>query len=190
MDELKFRNLRADEISPRIGQVGEGWATLLLYKTSRVDVDILNETFGKNWQVDYKEIKGNLYAGISVWNDNNLQWITRWSCGTESNVEAAKGEDSDAFKRSAFRWGIGLALYSTPTIFIRANDHYIVDSKGRPSYKNHFEVTKIEYGSDGKICLLEIYNTKLRKLVFSWKNEEALLAKSQEVRNKLTQQNG
>ena len=64
-----MRLLRADEIEVRVGTIGQGksggYATLLLYKDARTDMQMLDETFGAmNWQKDYKEIKGNLYCGI------------------------------------------------------------------------------------------------------------------------------
>ena len=82
-----MRTLRADEIEVRVGQVGlnkntnKGYATLLLYKTSRTDMQILDEVFGAmNWQKDYKEIKGNLYCGVGVWDDQKNEWIWKWDC--------------------------------------------------------------------------------------------------------------
>ena len=63
-----MRPLRADEIEVRVGQVYEKGVSMLLYKNARTDMQILDETFGQmNWQKDYKEIKGNLYCGIGIW---------------------------------------------------------------------------------------------------------------------------
>ena len=36
---MKFRDLTANEIDVRVGQVGDGYCTLLLYKDARVDMD-------------------------------------------------------------------------------------------------------------------------------------------------------
>ena len=124
-----MRLLRADEIEVRVGTIGQGksggYATLLLYKDARTDMQMLDETFGAmNWQKDYKEIKGNLYCGIGVWDEEKKQWIWKWDCGTESNVEKAKGEASDAMKRACFNvgdgkggGGIGRELYTAPAIY-------------------------------------------------------------------------
>ena len=49
----KFRDLRADEIECRIGQIGkeDKGLSLLLYKDARCDMAILDETVGTlNWQ--------------------------------------------------------------------------------------------------------------------------------------------
>ena len=54
-----FRDLTAKEIDVRVGQIGEGYCTLLLYKDARVDMDILDETVGfQNWQRRHYEVKG------------------------------------------------------------------------------------------------------------------------------------
>lgn len=124
-----MRTLKADEIEVRIGQVGQGknggYASLLLYKNARTDMQILDETFGAmNWQKDYKEIKGNLYCGIGIWDADKAQWIWKWDCGTESNTEKEKGEASDAMKRACVNvsdnkgGGIGRELYTAPAIFL------------------------------------------------------------------------
>lgn len=184
--KLEFRNLRADEIECRVGQCSAKGLTLLLYKTSRVDVEILNEKYEKLWAVDYKEIKGNLFAGIRIWDKETEQWITRWSCGTESNMEKAKGEDSDALKRSGFRWGIGLALYSAPFIWISANKCEIINKNGKYTTYDKFVVEKISYDENGKIDGLSIVNLgsgfeKKHKRVFTMLPEKAEGEKKQEI---------
>ena len=63
----KFRLLNENDIEVRVKKVTEKGAVALLYKTARVDMDILDETVGpENWTDDYKEIKGNLYCGIGI----------------------------------------------------------------------------------------------------------------------------
>lgn len=114
-----MRALNANEIDVRVGQVGENYVSLLLYKDARVDRQILDEEFGiYGWQCDYKELKGNMYCGIGVYDSNMNQWVWKWDCGVESQTEREKGEASDAFKRAGFRWGIGIELYSSPRIYL------------------------------------------------------------------------
>lgn len=85
-------------------------ATIVAYIDSRDVMNILDEVVGKeNWESDYKEIKGNLYAGIGIYINN--KWVWKWDCGTESSTEKQKGEASDAFKRAGVKWGIGRFLY-------------------------------------------------------------------------------
>lgn len=120
----KFRDLRADEIECRIGQVnkqGKG-LSLLLYKDARCDMAILDETVGTlNWQREHYEVKGNMYCRVSIWDAEKNTWVWKSDCGTESNTEAQKGEASDSFKRACVNWGIGRELYTSPFIWISAN---------------------------------------------------------------------
>lgn len=118
-----MRKLRSDEIDVKIKQVFEKGVVCLLYKTARVDMAILDETYGAmNWQTDYKTVKDNLYCGIGVFDETKSQWVWKWDCGIESRADGEgnekKGEASDSFKRAGFKWGIGVELYSSPFIFI------------------------------------------------------------------------
>lgn len=126
----KFRDLRADEVECRIGQVnkqGKG-LTLLLYKDARCDMNILDETVGaENWQREHYECKGNMYCKVGIWCDG--QWVWKSDCGTESNTEAEKGEASDSFKRACVNWGIGRELYTSPSIWIHADKCRIDNGK-------------------------------------------------------------
>lgn len=113
-----MRDLKASEISVKIKQITEKGCLLLLYKTARVDTQILDEEFGPaNWTNDFKEIKGNLYCGIGVKQEDG-SFVWKWDCGSESATEAEKGEASDSFKRAGFKWGIGVELYTSPFIWV------------------------------------------------------------------------
>ena len=165
MSEYKRpRLLRADEIELRVGRYIDGkGCSLLLYKTARVDMDILDETYGpENWSNDYKEIKGNLYCGICV-ND-----VWKWDCGTESNTEAEKGEASDAFKRAGFRFGIGRELYSAPFVWVPEALFQTKATNGKKAPKDGFCVADIKYNASRKICALSIKNTSSEKIVFEF----------------------
>ena len=116
---MEFRELKAEEIDVRVGNIistakWQGYS-LLLYKDARCDMNILDETLGsENWQRDHKEVKGNLFCGVGIWDKEKSQWIWKWDCGTESNTEKEKGEASDSFKRACFNVGIGRELYTAP----------------------------------------------------------------------------
>lgn len=171
---MEFRTLRADEIDVRVAQLGEGkrgkWASLLLYKDARCDMRILDETVGAmDWQRDHKELKGNMYAGIGIWDAAKGQWIWKWDCGTESYTEAEKGEASDSFKRAAFNWGIGRELYTSPTIFLGDDVCKIEkNTKGKLACYDRFSVKSISYDDKRNINGLCIVNSKNRKVVFNW----------------------
>lgn len=160
------RGLYPDEVECRIGQVsksGKG-LSLLLYKTSRTDMALLDETFGPmNWQCRYEEVKGVLNCTISVYSEETYLWIDKQAAGTESNMESEKGESSDALKRAGFLWGIGRELYTAPFIWVKAEDCNIVNGKCYDSFAvDAMEVT------NGKITALTISNEKTRKVVYRW----------------------
>ena len=152
---MKFRTLKEDEIECRVGQISAKGFTLLLYKNARVDMDLLDETVGAgNWQRDHKELKGNIYCGVSIWDETKKQWITKWDCGTESNTEKEKGEASDSFKRACVNVGIGRELYTAPFVWI--SDH-VKERNGKyvPDYRS-MKVQEICYTDDRKINRLVI----------------------------------
>lgn len=114
------RLLNADEIECRIGTIKGNGCTLLLYKDARVDMKILDETYGVgNWQRTHEVINGNLFCNIELWNDKINQWVKKQDVGTESYTEKEKGEASDSFKRAGFNVGIGRELYTSPFIWIQ-----------------------------------------------------------------------
>ena len=156
---MKFRKLRADEIDVRVGNVFSWGYSLLLYKDARCDMNILDETVGEeNWQRDHKEIKGNLYCGVAIYDEKKSQWIWKWDCGTESNTEKEKGEASDSFKRACVNWGIGRELYTSPNIAIGCE---VVNKQLPQEAKNRrFKVLEIGYNDKGEINKLIIVDNK------------------------------
>ena len=157
-----FRLLRADEIECRVNQINENGLSLLLYKDARCDMNILDETLGSTrWQRDHKELKGNIYCGVSIYNDELKQWITKWDAGSESNTEAVKGEASDSFKRACVNLGIGRELYTAPFIWID-KDHATIYKNDNKKYatKDRFRVETIHYNENREIDGLSIKNHK------------------------------
>ncbi len=178
---IKFRNLTADEIECRVQQCTKDGVSLLLYKNARCDMNILDETVGtENWQREHYECKGNLFCKVGInaeYNDSSAspEWIWKSDCGTESNTEAEKGEASDSFKRACVNWGIGRELYTSPTIWIKAENCNVKDTGrkdkyGKPIYtcKDKFIIEKIAISEDKKITGVAIINTKLGKRAFVW----------------------
>lgn len=128
--------LTANDVECRIKKITNEGAVLLLYKTARVDMRILDEVYGSmSWKRHHEVINGNLFCTISVWDSDKAQWISKQDVGTESNDEAEKGQASDAFKRAGFAWGIGRELYDAPFIWI----------SGKVSKYDRFHVTDIQY---------------------------------------------
>ena len=148
-----FRLLRPDEIECRVATVTEKSVQLLLYKTARTDAALLDDTVGSMyWCNDYKTIDGKMYCGIGIKDKDTCQWVWKWNCGTESNMEAEKGEASDAFKRAGFVWGIGAELYSSPQIYVPISKCNVKNGK----CYDIFEVTSIGYDNAENINALVI----------------------------------
>lgn len=144
--------LTANDVECRIKKITNEGAVLLLYKTARVDMRILDEVYGSmNWQRHHEVINNNLFCTISVWDSDKAQWISKQDVGTESNAEAEKGQVSDAFKRAGFAWGIGRELYDAPFIWI----------SGKVSKYDRFHVTDIQYDREKQeFTRLTIYDDK------------------------------
>ena len=154
-----MRELRADEIEVRVAQCSQKGVSLLLYKDSRCDMRILDETFGmKGWRDSYQSINGELFCTIEVWDAEKSQWIGKQSNGTPSNMEAEKGRASDAFKRAGFMLGIGRELYTAPFIWVPAEKCNVKQGKnGRFQCYDKFRCEKVRIES-GQITGLSIYN--------------------------------
>lgn len=168
-----FRLLTESEIECRVKKVTEKGAIILLYKTARTDMDLLDETVGpENWDCDYKNIKDNLYCGIAIYKAD--RWTCKWDCGIESREDGEgnqkKGEASDAFKRAGFKWGIGRELYTAPFIYISADKMNITNNKTFDT----FDVIEIKYDDKRRISYLSIKNNKTGKIVFTYGKEVAL----------------
>ncbi len=177
---LQFRDLKAEEIDVRIGQIKGNGIALLLYKDARCDMNILDETVGaENWERDHYECKGNLFCRVGI----NRNWdksadfrdmVYKADCGTESNTEKEKGEASDSFKRACVNWGIGRELYTSPFIWVTNTDsksqpNYKVSDKGKVSDKFIVEKIAIE---NKRITGLAIINKTLNKRVFVWQEQK------------------
>ena len=173
MDNLQFRDLRADEIECRVAMVKANGVSLLLYKDARCDMNILDETVGAmNWQKHYALIDGQLFCEVSIWDEVKSQWISKQDVGVESNTEAEKGRASDAQKRSAFAWGIGRELYTAPFIWVEAEDCNISNNK----CYDKFIVQSITI-EDKKITALSIYDETTKKVVFTMNAPKKATAK-------------
>ena len=164
-NNLIFRNLTKDEIEVRVG----GGGSLLLYKTARVDANILDETVGCfNWQKRFYQVKNTMICEISInlnYDDPTKEplWVAKADGGDDDyTMEKVKAECSDSMKRAAFQWGIGRNLYTAPKIKIP------------DQFKNsqYFDVAEIGYDKNGNIVDLVITTNFGKDIVFLYKNEK------------------
>lgn len=166
MTNRLFRLLTPQDVEVRMNNAKNGYADLLVYKNARTDMDILDETFDvMGWQCSYSEVNGVVYCTISVYDAEKKMWISKTDCGAETQVEAEKGQASDAFKRAAFRFGIGRALYSCPKIRVQ-----LYDGEG---YWTKFKVDTLEYDTDDK-CSKLVITDAIGRVRFSWEKGETI----------------
>lgn len=161
------RNLLPSEIECRVGQVSKkdpNTCTILLYKNARVDMAMLDELVGaENWQREHREVKGNLYCGVGIYDADKGETIWKWDCGVESQTEAQKGEASDSFKRACVNWGIGRELYTAPRIDYTCSDKEMWNGKPYPS----LSVSAITYNDNREITHLTLVD-KFGRECFTW----------------------
>lgn len=156
MGTLVFRNLTKDEIEVRVG----GGKSLLLYKTARVDANILDETVGAyNWQKRFYQVKQTMICEIGIYDEDKKEWIWKADGGDDDyTMEKVKAECSDSMKRAGFQWGIGRSLYTAPKIKI---PDQFKDSQ-------FFDVALIEYDKNNVISKLVITTNFGKDIVFTY----------------------
>lgn len=153
-----MRTLRSEEIECRVGGSTDKGVSLLLYKDARVDMKMLDETYGPmNWQRRHEVVNGNLFCTIEVWDKEKACWVSKQDVGTESYTEKEKGQASDSFKRAGFNWGIGRELYTAPFIWITTTQD---DLDNRGKMKTKFFVREIAYNEQNEIEHLVIVDGK------------------------------
>lgn len=158
---MDIRLLKASEIECRVGTMKSDGCSLLLYKDARVDMRLLDETFGAmNWKRSHEVIDGNLYCTISIWDESKKEWISKQDVGTESMNEKEKGQASDSFKRAGFNWNIGRELYTAPFIWIKLDASEVNNRNGKPSTYTKFLVKEIGYNEHREINKLVISDEK------------------------------
>ena len=162
MKELNFPLLRANQIEVRVGQVSAKGCSLLLYKTSRTDAEILDRVVGQgNWQKRFYTLQGVgigdqvrsiVVCSVGIYDDDKHEWIWKDDSGTESQVEQDKGVCSDAFKRASGGscWGIGRELYYTGFIFVKVSTQLKSNGRGYELTDKYmsFEVKEIEWNEN------------------------------------------
>ena len=147
MNRYNVRKLTASEIEVKPCTIAKdkSWVQILLYKTSRVDMQILTEMYGQRWKSEYNMVGDSLFCTISVYDQELGEWISRSDCGEkDAGISEDKSWATSAFKRAATQFGIGMELYTTPRIRLTANEKWFWDGKLTMS----FAVKTIEWDGD------------------------------------------
>ena len=180
MENLKIRTLFPDEIEVKVQSVKQNGLVAVLYKDSRVDMNILDETFGTmGWKNTHEVIDGKTFCTISLWDKEKNEWVTKSNVGSlDSNNGSGgsakvKGEISDSFKRAATVVGIGRELYTSPFIWIGSDKVEITGNNGKFYCRTEMRVNLIEYDENRRVSKLEIVNSKTGAPVYRWMNKNA-----------------
>jgi hypothetical protein len=173
MKQKIFRDLRADEIEVRVGSIvkdrngnPKGFQ-LLLYKTSRTDMAILDETFGTfGWRNRFYQVKNTMVCSIEVYDEETKQWINKDNGGDDdTKMEQVKSELSDSIKRAGSTLGIGRKLYTASKIYMVVN----IDEDNTTS--SYYQVKEIEY-DETSITKLVVINKKTKQVVISYPKDK------------------
>lgn len=90
------------------------------YMDARAVQKRLDEVVGAfNWKNVYSLWHDNFQiCGISIFNDDRNEWITKFDGAENSDIEPIKGGLSDSFKRAATVWGIVRYLYEIDGVWV------------------------------------------------------------------------
>lgn len=169
MKKTVFRDLKPEEIEVRVGNIvkdkngqPKGFQ-LLLYKTSRTDMAILDETFGTfGWRNHFYQVKNTMVCSIEVYDEETKQWINKDNGGDDDTaMEQVKSELSDSIKRAGSTLGIGRKLYTASKIYM------VVDITEDNTTKAYYQVKDIEY-DETSITKLVIINKKTKEVVIQY----------------------
>ncbi len=120
------------------------------YMDARAVQKRLDEVVGPfNWKNVYSLWHDNSQiCGISIFNDERGEWVTKFDGAENSDIEPIKGGLSDSFKRSATVWGIGRYLYDMEGVWVE------IEPRGKS-----FAIKQSEYGK-----LEKEYNAMLNRI--------------------------
>lgn len=106
-------------------------AFCVAYIDARQLEDSLDSICGpENWKNEFRRDSSGVLSCLLSIRINN-EWVTKWGTGTESNIEAQKGEASDAFKRAGVKWGVGRFLYDLPIFKLPCNGYQPTTREGQ-----------------------------------------------------------
>lgn len=124
------------------------------YMDARAVQKRLDEVIGAfNWKNVYSLWHDNSQiCGISIFNDDRNEWITKFDGAENSDIEPIKGGLSDSFKRAATIWGIGRYLYEIDGVWVE------IEPKGKSFAIKKDQYAKLE--SEYNAAVKRIFSVK------------------------------
>jgi len=113
---------------------------VVAYLDARAVQRRLDEVVGPfNWKNVYSLWHDNSQiCGISIFNEERSEWVTKFDGAENSEIEPIKGGLSDSFKRAASAWGVGRYLYEMDGIWVD------IEPKGKSSVIKQDQLNKLE----------------------------------------------
>jgi len=124
---------------------GKEEGMVVAYLDARTVQNRLDEVVGPfNWKNVYSLWHDNSQiCGISIFNSERNEWVTKYDGAECSDIQPIKGGLSDSFKRAAIAWGIGRYLYSLGNVWVE------LEPKGKSFVikKNQYSKLESEYNA-------------------------------------------
>ena len=110
------------------------------YLDARAVQKRLDEVVGPfNWKNVYSLWHDNSQiCGISIFNAERNEWVTKFDGAENSDIEPIKGGLSDSLKRAASAWGVGRYLYEFEGIWVE------IEPRGKSFAIKQNQYTKLE----------------------------------------------
>jgi Rad52/22 family double-strand break repair protein len=102
------------------------------YIDARLVIERLNMVAGHEWSAIYKPVEGSQGTDLR-WCGLRVYGVTRWDVGEGQGVGDGmrlKATVSDALKRAAVHFGIGVSIYALPQITLWANQPHVERIQG------------------------------------------------------------
>jgi hypothetical protein len=89
------------------------WCNVVPYIKNRAIQERLDSVCGsENWKNEFVQWREkSQLCGISIYDDQKKEWVTKWDGADDTHFESTKGGLSASMKRAAVQWGIGRHLY-------------------------------------------------------------------------------
>lgn len=112
----------------------------VVYMNARAVQNRLDEVVGAfNWKNVYSLWHDNSQiCGISIFNTDRNEWVTKFDGAENSDIEPIKGGLSDSFKRAAAVWGIGRYMYEIDGIWVE------IEARGKSFVIKQNQYSKLE----------------------------------------------
>lgn len=150
-----------------------------------------------NWKVEFKEwqpviendpktnnqkITNSQLCGISIWDEEKKEWITKWNGAANTTFEPIKGGLSSSFKRSATMWGIGRYIKKLSPICLELESNSrgkgVIKKEDYPLLQQNYanNVAKLfNNKSKEQLNKVEAFSSNNKVEYFSSNNKEELL---------------